>query len=743
MAGLAVAAGSFSATSSQQSALYGFLVLLFPVYVNQITLFEQDTLTLCISDRAQGGVLWKWLRQNAVEVPLFFFLTQTVTILLLLVIRGQDPAVVFPLETLLAAAPFYLIAIHRTAIWPDDRCFLFINRIFFPSVLTCVCSFILGWSLTAAPLARALELGLTVALLTVFWGCSLRVSPSRLAQYGSLALVVLMGLSLFSKTFPTFLPKYADWLTVVSFGLLMTLVMGVAESGRVTSKLMSDQPHYLPPNQYDDMTPTEFFEAGTNLATATCVPLLPCTILHPSTNIYYTLGVFLFAPVQYALWMFLRRRFTTRFWTPVSIVCGLAVPMLAIFGVTFGDPPRIPWTLHEIGALLTCMTASVALGAYYVYRSPLANAISRPLQLRPFLNSSVCFAWTGLLATVLAATASLWHFIVIQASGLPSDWPTRLWLLQVFYFVTAFLLIFVASRAHASRQPVTETPPASTEPPPPVEDASSGLKQRSMSPLRGVWISCRPLTSAIAGTLTSIVLMRLAEWPILYALAGGLPIVLATSFGFLTNDIYDRFKDLRSPQLKPIALGAVPLPIAYLTAAAIAALALALSIVVSGSRGLLGCAIILASVVLYSPVSYRLPQAKVFFTAFLVLTPVAYGCVTTRSWIPPALLMLLFFFIVGREVLLDSRDLSCDTASDIHTLSYYLGRLPSAVIGWGLMFSCSGIAVFLDASAMSFVFRVIAFAALLPCLYAYRHNEVRALRATRLALLFGCFGFLP
>jgi 4-hydroxybenzoate polyprenyltransferase len=207
-----------------------------------------------------------------------------------------------------------------------------------------------------------------------------------------------------------------------------------------------------------------------------------------------------------------------------------------------------------------------------------------------------------------------------------------------------------------------------------------------MSEFKLVLKTSRILTSSVAGLAMFNILLQNNQFPPWVDLLQSLPIVFATMTGFIINDIYDYQKDSKGNLQRPIALGLVPRERAAIYAIVFALCALFLEGFVNQFHSVDILFVTLLGVLVYSPISKKLPTLKSIATAGLTLTPIFYASAILDKLVPLFIYIATATFIIGREILLDTKDYERDMKSDIKTLVAYLGKSVSQYIAWFLMF---------------------------------------------------------
>ncbi len=176
---------------------------------------------------------------------------------------------------------------------------------------------------------------------------------------------------------------------------------------------------------------------------------------------------------------------------------------------------------------------------------------------------------------------------------------------------------------------------------------------------------------------------------------------------------------------RPIAKGLLSKKIAAYYASLLAIEAMLLGYLSGNFPSFIVLFVTLVGVSLYSPLSKNLPISKVFVVALLVLAPTIYAISLTRLHLPAYILVGGFVFIVGRELLLDTRDFDKDLLSGKKTIVAYLGIPTSRAVAWLLMFA--GVIYFLlnFSNIYGALFVILGLIGLIFSFYLDIHNKVK------------------
>nr|WP_255723101.1 UbiA family prenyltransferase [Thalassobius sp. Cn5-15] len=213
---------------------------------------------------------------------------------------------------------------------------------------------------------------------------------------------------------------------------------------------------------------------------------------------------------------------------------------------------------------------------------------------------------------------------------------------------------------------------------------------------------------------------------------------MLTMAGFISNDISDRQKDKIAQKSRPITTGKLPAKVAALFAICLFAFVVFVS-------GFLGIAAVVASIltaaalVFYSAFSKKFPLFKGVYTALLCIVPFGFAAAASEASVQPDLVSIVFFFIVFREILLDTLDASGDRAFGLKTVAHVLGEQNARTVGWLGMFGSLMAGQVLLHNPVSILVLYLALISLAVSACLYLSNEEKGLRSTRLAMFLGVF----
>ena len=133
--------------------------------------------------------------------------------------------------------------------------------------------------------------------------------------------------------------RLAKCLILCTFGLLLTLAMGVCETWRFTARVLNDI-EYRPDGNFAEET-KRLYLGGANLATALFLPIFLWTAFHPATTRAYLVAAFILLIIQYIAW-FLDRTETKQTWWPVvGALLGYLYPLVVSIGASIDRWPGV------------------------------------------------------------------------------------------------------------------------------------------------------------------------------------------------------------------------------------------------------------------------------------------------------------------------------------------------------------------------------------------------------------------
>ncbi|MGJ5814448.1 UbiA prenyltransferase family protein [Paludibaculum fermentans] len=716
-AGYVIAHKALWPAQSDWPSLALLWLLLLPAYVARATLFEQTN----VKWFAENHDNRQWLRKLSIQFSLIT-LALNVPLGLLILYASPTPAFDSRQNILIRAGltilPMYLMTFHLALKWPSEpTLYSFRLRNFFPAFSTCLMPFIFGYSgVNDLPCAI-----IGVALILSFWALAQFITHKGLAKVGFRVYVIVL-LAMIISTFNSD-SQVGRWIWVCTFGILTTLVMGVSEAWRVTTRILKGI-DYRPAGPYTD-TERALYLGGTNLATASLIPSFLLTSLHPATTSIYLSSIIILLALQYICWFVDRTPNKGTYWPTLGLVFGFLIPLAIGMGTRFDSGiviltgAKLP---EQLSDFVTITSVFVLIIGYFIkeYWQSFLRRDQRVQMASIFLSTEVCLVFTGIVSALLGILMPILGFIYPAVFGaISSGLANRMAiLLRAYLFGAALCLIvifFIRLRRGSDPSPAAPgTPPTQ----PPTHTAAFRL-------LSGLFTSTRPITSSIPGIMTAVVMFR-ADANIANIISGSAAMALITMAGFIANDVFDRHKDRLGGVVRPIAAGIIP----PMTAVVFASLLFCVAEFIGGvsSQAARVLHLTVALLIIYSPFAHRYTKWKGFYTALLCCLPIAYASAATNLAIDVRLYIVLVLFVLGREILIDVRQLEYDLRASFFTLSGLLGARAAQIIASLLMLIAAICLVFLSSTSPGRFAALLCLA--LTVLFAFLQRRLSIARQT-------------
>ncbi len=740
LAGYALIPERVGLTSGEFVLLVLLMALFLPVYINRAALYEQKIRGATASDSQYDDTL---LRGMSFSLPIITFSFAVVFLALLLfgtkleLPPESSNATHIIIRLCLAILPSYVFGLWNAYGWQkDNRVYSFMYRSFYPALATCVSPFIYGWSSSDG----ISDLAISSSILIFLWVLSFILNFLKLTLFLFASLILAVSLTIFSKVFeiPQLVLHY-DLIQVFTFGILMTLSMGVSESWRVTTRVR-DGVEYGPPGVYDQ-DDTELYLSGTNLAAALFLPFLLITFFHPSTNSLYIWGVLIFIILQYVIWFSMVDKWPHQAWSIAGIFFGLVLPTLIALGTEVKNNAPFSTQLFDIPSFFNVSGPLAILIGYLTLiakKTSLIKNIVPKLKISSFTHLRPCVALTGLVAAVILLVISFAPPFLEkkQETEIVIFFLGRTRFLQLIYFLAvvacSFSLLYikdpnegVGNTGESATDSVSETGKVNDE----------EKNQGSSSQFSYLLETGRLTTSIISGAVALLIISLNSENSIFWGIARVMPIIFVTMIGFILNDIFDTEKDRSANVSRPLADGNLDEKYAKKGIFILILVSVLLELLFFDFKPLMVLLSALIGVLLYTPFSLRFPPAKGIWTALLTFTPVLYAEYISRANIPLSVYLLIFLYIVGRELLLDVKDYNGDVGFGLKTIPFYLGLTSSRWVSWILMFTSVSSVLLLSNGHMALLFAVCSFATLSIAAYFYLKNQELSILTTRFVLL--------
>lgn len=589
--------------------------------------------------------------------------------------------------------------------------YLFQNRVLFPALATCLIPFSFGWALrgNVDDMIAVLLAGVLLAAFSE----SARRRKWRLHQ----VLIILLVSVLASAA----LVPIVRTLSVLVFGALMTLSMGVSEvCKRVRTAGIPNRP--MPRGENVD-----YYLAGSNWSSIV-FPLL-LGFLPLLVKELPAWPVILLMSAQSFTWYALikDKRGVGAFW--FGTILGFGLPLVIIVSILYLPGSAFVRSSY-VGFMMSLGVAILAvtffLSRILTNRTVRSLILARAWQNVNYLNPRYCtwlFVMTGAFAMIGVGVLAT----VLDAILTEPQYLRKATEIQVGIFILLCLIgLYHWWKPHEKKIAAEKVPAQSS--------GSGGT-------MRQILTTARLPVSAIPALFVGSALWASGTQELLLIVLWALPMTAVTMGGFILNDVLDYEKDRKANVRRPIAQQLLSREIALTWSSFFLCCAILLSTLTGSLTAIVIVVSTAAGVCLYSLLASRFPLAKGAATVLLTLTPILYLVSITRIDTPVFVLVVFGTFIFGRELLLDELDLTGDARSGLHTLAYYIGRRSSRLAGWAIMLLSYAV-LLVSQTRLQDIF-LLGFALLSICaIFAFRHPDHRrsAIVATRIVLALGAFG---
>ena len=260
-----------------------------------------------------------------------------------------------------------------------------------------------------------------------------------------------------------------------------------------------------------------------------------------------------------------------------------------------------------------------------------------------------------------------------------------------------------------------------------------GKVSQAVKNVAGILLIIRGFTSTLIG-LAVFLPLYLAGSDATTALYASLPFFLAASGGFALNDYYDLPKDRINKPYRAIPSGKLTANFAFTFGIVLLSLAVLISFFVYRNNAqLLIYLVSIAGAGLYSLVVKYLSLSKTILTAAISVLPMIY-VIDALSY-PPAYFLIPvggLFFLLGRELLMDIRDMVGDRLSQMTTLPMVMGSRLTALIAFLLLGVSGSILVLFSLKVwslrnVSMTGVILSSSFLLPYPWSYNGGKYRRL----------------
>lgn len=257
----------------------------------------------------------------------------------------------------------------------------------------------------------------------------------------------------------------------------------------------------------------------------------------------------------------------------------------------------------------------------------------------------------------------------------------------------------------------------------------------SLRNVKDILITGRIGTSVIAGFTSFMLLATHDVHSVIWDMLRILPLIFTTMVGFILNDISDKEKDVLARKNRPIAKDSLSVSSARKAATILAFVAVALELSYADYVSSEILILTLFGVSVYSFLSRKIPLIKGFLTATFSCAPFVYGAHIASMSLPLGTYIACYLFILGRELLLDIRDIKSDRAFKLRTMAVYLSDSLGKLLAWSLMFS--GLVLILARldNSVAILLAYSGLLVLIVCVVGSVRNQQRSIGLTKVVFV--------
>lgn len=443
-AGFAASDASSLPTLIQLFEMSSFLLLIAPYFLSRNIFYERPANGTAASEQANPVGYFASL---AFQLPFLIFALVGLQSGLALAILGSGPSgtessASVAIRLVVCSVPFYM-----TGAWTFNPSFgeksaLFRYHSYFPSLLTCLLPFTYGWSMTRPILSLAIPC--TVVVLLWFAAMKDRGRPLYLTIASILIFFALLLLSLILIPVDVG-SEWAKHVQVYAFGVLLTAQMGICESWRVSTRIREGRGSYpVDPAKSQSESSTLYLNV-TSLAVAVIPSLFLLTVMHPSTNKWYAFAVFVFFPLQTQLWFQFSDRWSSSKWNIAGLAVGYALPILVVFGTSFGRTVLPPFTPPP--PLYVALPALVAFATFLVQFRSHTQGIKFKQLLKnhhSLIDKQTLRGLTGVVLLIELAIVTI-GFLVLSLGGVVVSevMSARAFMFQIMSVIYCIVLLWM------------------------------------------------------------------------------------------------------------------------------------------------------------------------------------------------------------------------------------------------------------------------------------------------------------
>ena len=620
------------------------------------------------SSIAPGDVFGTAFQTEAVRLYFFLILVPYSLFVLYIVSRNEMPSyrLLFALFIYLSLIIYYsrfLITYNSNGKLPLVR-----HWLIWPVILTIALG--LYYGLSFSDMKESLLPLIPVGIIMFLYIASQTLNLSR-KLYLSIMLLVSLAvttLSFLDQIGYLLLPEKLN-LSLILFCVVASAYLAVFEAGRITTDIAKAE-HKAGESPSSSSKSFRYAQATLAALTAT-VWLLPFYYIFSSYGSLFLIGFAIHAFASFIVWFYFGQPpYLQKWpWQPkiVAGVCFLSLLVLSpseFFSQQFtfrfmkgfagwvGVAFLVVFVVILVGRVIKdfdkLRDEGIPSPIYELFKKRI-NFI-RILSLLCFL---FCFIITGLLASFEASS--------IQYS--------RAELAFQVYAFCIFVCLVIEAVEHFRKNPSVSQP---------------------MKSIIGVLLVLRIFTSLMI-TLVVFLPLVYSGLSIGRSILSALPFFCAAAGGFAINDYYDVLKDAINKPYRAIPSGSMRPNVALMIGIWLVGFAILFSLLSYNNNFELF--LYLASiigVITYNFFVKHFALSKTFLTAAVSTLPLIY-VVSTLAY--PSIYLLIplgsMFFLLGRELLMDIRDIKGDSASGITTLPMVIGAELTAKIGYILLISCS------------------------------------------------------
>ena len=699
---------------------FGLLAaVLFPAYLNRAFLYEEASRAFL-----QGQNRRRWQRRLSWAIPIAFLVG--LLVISVLSFRELRTSAYVWWSVAATAAPLYLLGIVATIDWPSrSRIYQFTFRSFLPAFATCLPTFVFGfvgceyWQ----PLVVA------SGTVTLTWVLALLFPTKRFARIGLFVLLVVVGILItLSLKYNT---EAARWGQACTFGILLTLAMGVAEAWRVTSRILRGVEFRPAEYTQDELI---YYHGGTNAATALFLPCFVITAIHPATTRPYLWWATVLLAIGYVAWFTDRIPQKRKWWTAAGVVFGLALPLVVSLFARVGTSIPLVSDLRDTSLTPIAIVGTIVafmLVPFTLFGRVLRTQLKPGLILAGCISLNACLAITGMISSIVVMLMSALWALVKEAEGVSAFAEARLAALILAYLAIIALCgaFFFMTWIKKHFGPL----------PAPIVGSGEGRVQigekRSLERLWYAFLSTRPLPSSTAGVLT---LFAGVGVPSRANVMAALGITAVTMFGFVVNDIFDESKDRAAGVTRPLAMQQISRGFAIGLAVILFCATIWCGVAVSPVAAV-AALFIAGALVFYTYFARRAPLLKGVYTAGLACTPLWYGYLASRMSAPGDLYLILATFVLGREVLMDVAECDGDLAAGLRTMPVVFGKRNSTILGVGLIVIAVAFLLFSSRSPIGLLLASLSAMSLVVIGLMRSWSVTKRIAATRISMIMGAF----